>query len=63
MAAAPEANTPDPSIAELIAARPHLRLHAMDGLLMEEVPLSRVADAVGTPTWVYSAGALRTRYR
>lgn len=63
MAAASEANTPEPSIAELIAARPHLRLHAMDGLLLEDVPLNRVADAVGTPTWVYSAGALRSRYR
>ena len=63
MAAASEATTPDPSIAELIAARPHLRLHAMDGLLLEDVPLNRVADAVGTPTWVYSAGALRARYR
>jgi diaminopimelate decarboxylase len=63
MAAASEANTPDPSIAELIAARPHLHLHAMDGLLMEEVPLNHVADAAGTPTWVYSAGALRVRYR
>jgi diaminopimelate decarboxylase len=63
MAAASEANTPDPSIAELIAARPHLHLHAMDGLLMEDVPLNRVGDAVGTPTWVYSAGSLRTRYR
>ena len=63
MADASEANTPDPSIAELIALRPHLRLHAMDGLLMEDVPLNRVADVVGTPTWVYSAGALRSRYR
>jgi diaminopimelate decarboxylase len=62
MAVPSEADTPDPSIAELIAARPHLRLHAMDGLLMEDVPLNHVADAVGTPTWVYSAGALRTRY-
>ena len=53
----------DPSPAELIAARPHLRLHAMDGLLMEGVPLNRIADVVGTPTWVYSAGAMRTRYR
>jgi diaminopimelate decarboxylase len=63
MPAAPDDTTPDPTIAELIAARPHLRLHAMDGLVMEDVPLNRVADAVGTPTWVYSAGALRTRYR
>lgn len=63
MPAAPDDTTPDPTIAELIAARPHLRLHAMDGLVMEDVPLNRVADVVGTPTWVYSAGALRTRYR
>jgi diaminopimelate decarboxylase len=63
MAVASEANTTDPSIAELIEARPHLHLHAMDGLLMEDVPLNRVSDGVGTPTWVYSAGALRSRYR
>jgi diaminopimelate decarboxylase len=63
MAAEPEDLSPDPTIAELIAARPHLRMHAMDGLVMEDVPLNRIADAAGTPTWVYSAGALRTRYR
>jgi diaminopimelate decarboxylase len=51
----------DPSFAELIAARPHLSMHAMDGLLMEGVPLNAIADAVGTPTWVISAGCLRTR--
>ncbi|MBK1660696.1 diaminopimelate decarboxylase [Paracraurococcus ruber] len=54
---------PDPSFAELIAARPHLSAHAMDGLLVEEVPLARIAREVGTPTWVYSAGALRRRAR
>jgi diaminopimelate decarboxylase len=63
MAAASDDTAPDPTIAELIAARPHLHLHAMDGLTMEDVPLNRVADKVGTPTWVYSAGALRSRYR
>src|ERR1022692_3988608 len=63
MAAEPNDPTPDPTIAELIAARPHLRLHAMDGLVMDDVPLNRIAYAAGTPTWVYSAGALRTRYR
>ena len=63
MAAEPEDTSPDPTIAELIAARAHLRLHGMDGLVMEDVPLLRVAEAVGTPTWVYSAGALRSRYR
>jgi diaminopimelate decarboxylase len=54
---------PDPDIAELLALRPHLRMHAMDGLTMEGVPLNTVADAVGTPTWVYSAGAMRRRAR
>jgi diaminopimelate decarboxylase len=63
MAAVPEDDSPEPSIAELIAARPHLRMHAMDGLTMEDVPLARIADAAGTPTWVYSAGTIRSRYR
>ncbi len=58
---APLHDLPDPSTAELIAARPHLKLHAMDGLLMEGVPLNAIADRLGTPTWVYSAGCLRTR--
>ena len=52
---------PDPSIAELIAARPHLAMHARDGLLIEGVPLHAIADAVGTPTWVISAGSIRSR--
>ncbi len=61
--AAPAALTDvDPTAAELIASRPHLSLHAMDGLVLEGVPLMRIADAVGTPTWVYSAGTLRARY-
>ena len=51
----------DPTSAELIAARPHLSMHAMDGLLVEDVPLNAVADVVGTPTWVLSASAIRTR--
>jgi len=63
MAAASEDNAPAPGIAELIAARPHLHLHAMDGLVMDDVPLQHIVDTVGTPTWVYSAGALRSRYR
>jgi len=54
---------PDPSFAELLAARPQLSMHAHDGLLVEEVPLARIAAAVGTPTWVTSAGALRRRAR
>lgn len=35
----------------------------MDGLVVEEVPLARVAEVAGTPAWVYSAGALRRRAR
>ena len=51
----------DPTEAELIAARPGLARHAMDGLLMDGVPLNAVADALGTPTWVYSATTMRAR--
>ncbi|WP_270936332.1 diaminopimelate decarboxylase [Falsiroseomonas oryzae] len=52
----------DPTFAELLAGRPHLSLHAHDGLTMEEVPLARIAREVGTPTWIYSAGTLRRRF-
>ncbi len=38
-------------------------MHAMDGLLIDDVPLNAIADAVGTPAWVYSASAMRRRYR
>ncbi len=38
-------------------------MHAMDGLVLEDVPLAAIADAVGTPCWVTSAGTLRRRYR
>jgi diaminopimelate decarboxylase len=55
--------TTDPTTAELIAARPHLALHAMDGLVIDDVPLNAIADDVGTPVWVYSASAMRRRYR
>ena len=51
----------EPSVAELIAARPHLSMHAMSGLVLEDVPLSAIADALGTPTWVYGAGTIRAR--
>jgi undecaprenyl-diphosphatase len=53
----------DPSFAELLAQRPQLTRHAHDGLVMEDVPLKRIAEVVGTPTWVYSAGTLRRRAR
>jgi len=61
-APAPLLHDEDPTFAELLAGRPHLTMHAMDGLTMEEVPLARVARGVGTPTWVYSAGTLRRRH-
>ncbi len=52
---------PDPSVRELIAARPALSMHAQDGLLLEGVPLAAIADALGTPAWVYGAGTIRAR--
>jgi diaminopimelate decarboxylase len=53
----------DPSVQELVAARPWLRYDAMDGLMLDDVPLAAIADAVGTPTWVYSAATMRARYQ
>ena len=61
MSAALLPHDPDPTAAELVDARPHLGRHAMDGLLMEGVPLNLIADQVGTPTWVVSATAIRGR--
>jgi diaminopimelate decarboxylase len=52
----------EPSIAELIAARPQLSLHALDGLCLDGQPLAAIADVLGTPTWVYAAPTLRRRY-
>jgi diaminopimelate decarboxylase len=60
-APAPLAVAADPSVAALLAARPHLAMHARDGLVLEEVPLNAIADALGTPVWVYGAGTLRRR--
>jgi len=53
----------EPTPAELIAGRPALSMHAMDGLLFAGVPLNAIADALGTPTWVYAAPVMRARYR
>ncbi|MBP0493779.1 diaminopimelate decarboxylase [Roseomonas indoligenes] len=55
-------DTPDPDFADLLARRPHLKAHALDGLVMDDVPLAQIARQVGTPTWVYSAATLRRRY-
>jgi diaminopimelate decarboxylase len=49
--------------AALIAARPGLTRHAMDGLLFEGVPLAALARAYGTPLWVTGAATLRARAR
>ncbi len=54
---------PDPSVAELLASRAQLRMDPFDGLMLEEVALGAVADALGTPVWVTGAGTLRRRYR
>ena len=53
----------DPTVRDLIAARPWLRYEAMDGLLLDDVPLAGIADAVGTPTWIYSAATMRARLK
>jgi diaminopimelate decarboxylase len=53
----------DPTVRDLIAARPWLRHEAMDGLLLDDVPLAGIADAVGTPTWIYSAATMRARLK
>jgi diaminopimelate decarboxylase len=52
-----------PSVAALLAARPALRADAMDGLLLEGVPLAAIAAREGTPCWVYGAGTIRRRFR
>jgi diaminopimelate decarboxylase len=53
----------DPSVQELIAARPWLRHDAMAGLMLDGVPLAGIAEVVGTPAWIYSAATMRARYR
>jgi diaminopimelate decarboxylase len=60
---APHPSSTDPSVADLISARPWLRYDALDGLLLDDVPLNAIADAAGTPTWVYSAATIRDRHQ
>ena len=55
-------NQAEPDLAALLAARRSLAMHAADGLCFEDVPLHAIADAHGTPVWVYGAGTLRTRF-
>jgi diaminopimelate decarboxylase len=59
----PNDHTTDPSILDLVAARPWLRYDAIDGLLLDDVSLASIAEAVGTPVWVYSAATMRARYK
>jgi diaminopimelate decarboxylase len=54
--------TTEPDIGDLLAARPGFAMHAQDGLCFEDVPLNAVADAVGTPVWVYGAATIGSRY-
>jgi diaminopimelate decarboxylase len=65
MAAPVPPNDPatDPSVQDLIAARPWLKYDTMAGLMLDEVPLAGIADAAGTPAWVYSAATIRARYQ
>jgi diaminopimelate decarboxylase len=50
-----------PAFADILARRPHVRMDARDGLLMEGVPLDRIAAEFGTPIYVFGAGTLRHR--
>ncbi|HQT47795.1 MAG TPA: diaminopimelate decarboxylase [Acidocella sp.] len=53
---------PEPGLRDLLAARPAFTVHAADGLCFEGVALNAIADACGTPTWVYGADSMRARY-
>lgn len=53
---------PAPDLQDLLTARPHLSLHALDGLCLEGIPLQSVADQFGTPTYVYGAATIRARF-
>jgi diaminopimelate decarboxylase len=55
--------TDAPTTAELIAGRENLTTDAFDGLLFEGVSLAAIAQAHGTPTWVYGADTIRRRAR
>jgi len=52
-----------PALADLLAIRPALKMHAQDGLCFEGLPLNAIADAYGTPVWVYGAATIRQRYQ
>ncbi len=54
-------SSPDPTMRELLATHPQLTLDVQCGLMLEGVPLLAIADEMGTPCWVVSAGTLRAR--
>ncbi|MCX2560014.1 diaminopimelate decarboxylase [Acetobacter farinalis] len=54
---------PDPSVAELLASHPSLKMDPLCGLMLDGVALNAIADAVGTPCWVMGGDTLRTRVR
>lgn len=58
----PERFEADPTLSDLLAARPAFQMDAQAGLCFEGVPLNAIADKFGTPVWVYGAVTLRARY-
>lgn len=62
MAQTPPSSGPDPSLTELLTARPHLT-YSEAGLCQEGIPLAPIAAHAGTPCWVYGAATLRNRFR
>lgn len=60
--ALPTQTGPEPSLQDLLRARPAFEMHSRDGLCFESVPLNAIADAHGTPVWVYGASSIRARF-
>jgi diaminopimelate decarboxylase len=61
--ALPEQTGPEPDLRDLLSARRAFEMHSHDGLCFESVPLNAIADALGTPVWVYGASSIRARFR
>lgn len=53
---------PDPTLNDLLAARPQLAMRVPEGLCLEGVSLNAIAAHYGTPTYVYGAGTIRARF-
>ncbi len=49
-------------LADLLAAKSGLRMHARDGLEFDGVPLRALAETQGTPLYVHSLDTLRRRF-